>query len=844
MPRCRIALIAATLLLTTGGVRAADFDQAVEAYRVGKYEEALAAAEEATAEPFGEMRWWHLRLECLATLGRRREGVEAIQLAQRHNTSDAGLYVLGATLLRNAGKPAEARKLLEELLRTAANNPWRYQTADDRVWLGRAAARLGNDAREVLEHFYDEARRLDPELREVYAATGDLALEKHDDRVAAETFRAAVEKFPNDPDLLCGLAQSLGNEASTEAAELLNDALAINPRHVPSLLAVAEEALEHEAFVDARAALDTVHGVDPKHPRAWALRAVLAHLQADDKAEAECRKQALAAWKKNPDVDYVIGTQLSKAYRFAEGAAHQRQALKLERDYLPARTQLAQDLLRLGENDEGWKLIDEVQRDDEYNVVAYNLANLHERIVSYATLESEHFRVLMDRRESQVYGPRVLELLEQACATLGKKYDWYPKKRVTVEILTSQKDFAVRTFGLPGGDGILGVCFGQVITLNSPAALPGSPTNWQATVWHEYCHVVTLELTKHRIPRWLSEGISVYEERQANRTWGNRLNRDTRRMILADELTPISKLNEAFRRPSSAAHFNLAYYEASLAVEFLVEQFGHATLRDLLADVAKGLPVNVSLERRTGSLDGFEQSFDEYARQTAARYGFDIDWSDEPTPPATDTGSAAIAEWLSEHPRHLLARLRLAQALLAERKPSEAVPVLEALVADVPEWSGDDSPYALLAKAHREQGDTAAERRVLEELAVRSDDALAAYRRLIELAAAEHDALAVAKNFDRYVAVQPLDELPYRVLANGALNDDESDAAAPVAAAKALVALEPADKSGAHFLLARLLHRHGDPEAKRQVLMALEAAPRFRAAQRLLLQIVDSEDQP
>jgi hypothetical protein len=41
-----------------------------------------------------------------------------------------------------------------------------------------------------------------------------------------------------------------------------------------------------------------------------------------------------------------------------------------------------------------------------------------------------------------------------------------------------------------------------------------------------------------------------------------------------------------------------------------------------------------------------------------------------------------------------------------------------------------------------------------------------------------------------------------------------------------------------HFRLARLLHEDRQPSAKRHVLLALEEAPRFRTAQRLLLEIV------
>jgi uncharacterized protein HemY len=51
--------------------------------------------------------------------------------------------------------------------------------------------------------------------------------------------------------------------------------------------------------------------------------------------------------------------------------------------------------------------------------------------------------------------------------------------------------------------------------------------------------------------------------------------------------------------------------------------------------------------------------------------------------------------------------------------------------------------------------------------------------------------------------------------------------------------LDPADAAQVHYQLARLLHARGnaEAEAKRHVLQALEEAPRFREAQRLLLQL-------
>jgi hypothetical protein len=52
--------------------------------------------------------------------------------------------------------------------------------------------------------------------------------------------------------------------------------------------------------------------------------------------------------------------------------------------------------------------------------------------------------------------------------------------------------------------------------------------------------------------------------------------------------------------------------------------------------------------------------------------------------------------------------------------------------------------------------------------------------------------------------------------------------------------LDPPDRADVHYRLARLFQKQKDPEARRQVLLALEEAPRFRAAHALFLQIAEN----
>ena len=69
----------------------------------------------------------------------------------------------------------------------------------------------------------------------------------------------------------------------------------------------------------------------------------------------------------------------------------------------------------------------------------------------------------------------MLDLLKRARTELSSKYEVEPPNPIIVEIFPRKQEFAVRTFGLPGADGLLGVCFGRVVTANSPASQGEQP---------------------------------------------------------------------------------------------------------------------------------------------------------------------------------------------------------------------------------------------------------------------------------------------------------------------------------------------------------------------------------
>ncbi len=819
--------------LTLCSLQSADWEDAQKLYLKGQYAESARLAKDALTERFPNEEWSVWLTKSLMELGRYGEAQTAITNALARSSRNLRTRILAHEVFLQNGRTEAAKELLVEISQIAGMRGFLDDTSATVIALGRAALLLGAEPRLVLENFFNQIKKKDPAYRETYLAIGQLALDKNDSGLAAKSFQEGLDRFSSDPEMLYGLAKAFSSSDRAKMIEYLESALKQNENHTPSLLLMADHQIDAEEYEDANTTLEKVLKINPSHPEAWAYRAVLAHFNSDQDQETQSRERALQHWKTNPRVAHLIGRKLSQKYRFAEGSAYQRQAVRWDADYLPAKIQLAQDLLRLGEDTEGWKLADEVYNKDAYDVAAFNLVTLHENLAKFQLITNQDFIVRMHPHEAAIYGQRALELLGRAKAALCQKYGMELERPTIVEIFPEQKDFAVRTFGMPGGEGYLGVCFGRVITANSPASQKGNPSSWEAVLWHEFCHVVTLSLTKNKMPRWLSEGISVFEEQEANRSWGQQMNPRYREMILKGELTPIGELSGAFLTPKSSFHLQFAYYQSSLVVEFLVKQFGLDSLKRILQDLGQGKPVNQTIETHTVALKKLEADFDAFARRRAEQLGQGLEWKK----PAAEELATDDKTALDKHPKNFWVLTQYAKQLLAEKKWQEAKGPIQTLLEHYPDQTGPDNAHLLLAAAHRGLNEPDLERQALSKLAEIDADSVDAFLRLMELASTARDWSMVATNAERLLAVNPLVPAPHRYLARACEALDQPKQA--IKSYQILLKLDPQDLADVHFRLAKLLHQTGDLSAKRHVLQALEEAPRFREAHQLLLAIME-----
>jgi len=427
-------------------------------------------------------------------------------------------------------------------------------------------------------------------------------------------------------------------------------------------------------------------------------------------------------------------------------------------------------------------------------------------------------------------------MVTDAMAQMSKRYGFDPQGPILVEIFPEHDDFAVRTLGLPGLLGALGACFGRVVILDSPRARkkPGE-FNWQATLWHEMAHVFTMQLSKYRVPRWLTEGISVYEEGLRRPEWARDSELAFARAWADKRILSLSELNSGFTRPDT---IELAYFQSSLVVSLIVRQHGHAALNAMLRAYGDGADTEAALRKATGrgSAD-LQREVDAMLAERYASVGKALQPPEGLDIPRGATAATLVA-LAAKHAGSYPVQVGAGQTLAAAGAREDALAAFERAAELVPSAVGPSSPRAQIAALAERAGDFPRALRALKGLVGDDHTNIEAARRLVPLARRLGDQAALALAYERIVTLDPFDSAAHS--AYGRLAWERRDVALAVREFRAAIDAGPVDPVPARCDLAEALLATGErAEAKRTVLAALEIAPTYERAQQLLLRIVE-----
>ena len=802
---------------------------------VGQYDHAvdLLLNEVTEADSTNNLESGRVLLGKLYLLQGRYPEAEALLDAARFRRGRPPLATLRlAQAYFETGRKTEGLELCRGILE--ASRPDTAPAAPGLLAAGYAAQYL--ERSHEANNLFSAATGVDAEYIDAYVAWGRLFLEKYNRAVAATIFEDALKIDPDYPPALIGLAEALAEKQPGRAEAEARKALAINPGLTAAHHFLAGLFLTDEAYDDAIAQLQKALEINPESPESRALLAACYHAQGR-KAEYEAaRKRVFDINPAYGRLYEVIADQLTRRYRFREAVEMGRKAIETDISLWSAYAGLGINLTRVAEMEEGRRMLDRAFDNDPFNTRTFNTLELLDSFEEYETRTSDHFTLRLHRDEDIVYGQLAMELLEEAHRTISPRYGFVPEEPVLVEILPDNDDFMVRIAGVPGTGGLLGVCFGEVVVANSPRARPKGTFNWGQTLWHEYVHVVHLQQTRNRIPRWLAEGIAVYETRIARPEWNIDLEAEFVDATVQGKLLAVSDLNRGFTRPESRDQVILSYYQASIVVEHIVDAHGFEAIRRML----KLYDENRSTDEvvRTVfdlSMDDFDRSFADYAEKRSDRLRRVLRFK-----PSRDEklSVADLDAMTADYPESFFAHLMLGQALHTQKRYEEAIAPLKRARSLYANYVHPGNAYELLADIYLGQENVEAAMEVLEALTSVDEDDIESCRKLARLYAQEGRRGDALRILERAVMIDPFDG-DIRKSRGGAYERDGRHHLA-VPEYETVLAVETTDTVQAHYDLARAYlaaGRKGD--ARNAALKALEIAPDFEAAQDVLLQSLE-----
>lgn len=684
--------------------------------------------------------------------------------------------------------------------------------------------------------FLAAATRVDPDYIDAYVAWGRLFLEKHNRAEAVAVFEDALKIDPDYPPALIGLAEAVADKQPGQAEAIARKALAINPGLTAGRHFLAGLHLTDEAYDDAIDELSGALEINPESPGTHALLAAAYHAQGRHDEYEAARKRVLDINPTYGRLYEVIADLLARRYRFRESVDMGRRAIETDPALWSAYAGLGINLTRVGEVEEGQRLLERAFDKDPFNTRTYNTLELLDSFEDFETRASDRFTLKLHRDEDAVYGQMALDLLEEAHRTIAPRYGFVPDEPVLVEILPDNDDFMVRIAGVPGTGGLLGVCFGEVVVANSPRARPKGTFNWGQTLWHEYVHVIHLQQTRNRIPRWLAEGIAVYETRLARPEWGMDLKAEFADAVTQGELLVVSELNRGFTRPKSPGQVVLSYYQASIVVEYIVDAHGFEAVRRML-DLYNGNRTTPEVVREALdlSMGDFDRAFAVYAEERSAGLRRVLRFK----PPRDEQLTVAELEAMAAgHPESFYAHLMLGQALHAQNRYEEAIAPLERARSLFAHYTHPGNPHELLADIYLAQENTEAAMEALEALTAVDEDDIASCKTLAGLYAREGRRGDALRILGRAVMIDPFDGEVRKMRGGAYERDGRADLAVPEY--EAALAVETTDRVQAQYDLARAYLAAGrKTDARKAALKALEIAPGFEAAQEVLLQSLE-----
>ena len=719
--------------------------------------------------------------------------------------------LVGAGLARGA-TPEDCRSLGKHGRRAEAQKCYESLTALHDPYL-RAEGFWGLEMYEEANNAFRSAAEASPKDPRIRVRWGRLMHERFNNTEADNLFNEALERDPKNAQAYYGLALVSADGFDSKAIEYTSKAIELDPKlyeaHELMASLLLEDSDEAKAFDEADAALK----ISAEALNALAIHAAIEVLRdRSPDAWLEKIRQIHPAYGEGYA---LIAYHLVLNRRYEDGISYYRKAIEADPRLWSAHSQLGINLMRLGQEDEPRKQLEMSYENGFRNEETVNSLRLLDSYKNFVTFKEGDTILKLNKKEAELLRPYFEAELKRIISTYDKKYKMKLPGPVQVEVYPDHEDFAVRTMGMPGL-GALGVTFGLVVAMDSPSGRPPGEFHWASTLWHEMSHVYILTATNFRVPRWFTEGLAVHEETEVSSEWGDRITPDILIAIKDKKLLPVAELDRGFIRPEYPNQVIVSYYQAGRICDYIKERWGADKLLDMVHSYAAHKTTPDVIRADLGMApEEFDKQF--------------LDWLDK------DVGKTAanFDAW----------RVKLKEvAGQAKNKNYDAVLKQgEEARRLYPDYIYPANPYEFMAEADIAKGDKQAAVAILTEYEKIGGHNPPALKELASLEEELGKSADAAATLERLNYVYPTDEELHRHL--GDLWFAQNNFSGAIREYNAVIAMGPIDKASAQFNAARAYFAAGQKDkAEDHVLASLEVAPDYRPAQKLLLELKDSNE--
>jgi cellulose synthase operon protein C len=319
-----------------------------------------------------------------------------------------------AELLRTSGKLDEAQRAYAWFIgyhnrAPQIDDPW------DLVHIGRAVAqharwtRNSNQFRRLVSDFYPGALRREPDFWPARLEAAQLFAEKYNAPDAAAELAAGLAINPRRPNCTPPKAAlALARFDLAAAKTSIDRALEINPELAWAHQLRADGLLADLRPDEALTVLEQARNLNPRDEQTLG-RVLAAYVVLDGRLHGAFspRAQQLIddVTTRNPrcgELFLAAGEACDRMRRFTLAADFYRTAGERMPQLISVRGQLGLVLMRLGEETEAARLLDESFAVDPFNVRVKNMLEVLDVLQGYAVLETEHFVLKFDRGQDEL----------------------------------------------------------------------------------------------------------------------------------------------------------------------------------------------------------------------------------------------------------------------------------------------------------------------------------------------------------------------------------------------------------------------------------------------------------